>query len=164
MNLCIKKKSNISNEYLNLSSSLGFLNLSSFFDSCLNVPTRGNCCLDHVFIRPCKYLYFKTELVTTDSTDHYGAVVVCNCSVNFTPKFNYYKPIDFSLLTRRLREVSWSSIYDTNCVKDSLTNFYNTCLDQSSFLKSNWISDALVKKCIKKINCTKCIRNHLIIT
>lgn len=155
MNLCILEQNRVSMDYLSIFSSLGL-------DSCINTPTRGNRCLDHVFIRPCKYISFRTDLVITDLTDHYGAIVACKFPMKVLPKMGYYKAVDFSLLSRRLSDANWSSVYESQCVNSSLVNFYsvyNECVEQSSFLKLKntstvkrkpWISDFLVKKINQK--------------
>lgn len=160
LNYCILEKSALTDNFLSMLASLGFI-------SHINEPTRENRCLDHVHIRDSNSLVFQCKLEDFDFTDHKGVFIFCKSIRINVENIEYVKAVDFNLLSRRLADQDWSLVNNCNDINMCLTHFYNTynlAIEQSSFIKrlnrnnkkrSPWISHFLIKKINSKNNIFK---------
>lgn len=111
MNLCLLKQSTLLDNYLSIMSSHGF-------DQLIDVPTRGNSCLDHIFSKSRDNFIFNAKVFSSGRSDHDALaceIIVENSSVNSsdTPPTNQRR-VDFFHLKGILGSADWSVVYQEN--------------------------------------------------
>lgn len=134
MNLCILKQTNITDTYLSIMASNGFEQL-------INSPTRGNSCLDHVFLRTGNMFGYTCKVVNSGRSDHNA--VVCKLNMNGNPgcNSNYESrnqiKFDYVLLRVLLENTDWSSVYQQDDVSigfEMFLDIFNRCLSEASYI------------------------------
>jgi hypothetical protein len=154
LNINTLHKGNEETQYLSLLASYGFKNI-------VNEPTRevdnSISCLDHVIVKNSSQIVVKSKVEKLGLSDHHANIVSCKVSCP-VKTVKYCKYVDYNILNRKINIAHWQSVYECNLVNDALEKFYslyNTCLEDSSFLRvfnsknrqrSPWITNSLINK------------------
>lgn len=138
MNLCLLKQSAAVDEYLSTMASFGL-------EQQIYTPTRGNSCLDHVFLRSRDVLDVKSRVFSSGRSDH--DVSVCEMLFEVVPLRNKKqivsetKRLDYNMLNNFLENVDWTPIYSQHNVSIGFNMFVD--------IIKNSIEKSLVSKCTK---------------
>lgn len=145
------------NEYLNLLSEKGF---TSYCDK----PTRGDNCLDHLFVHPNIGNEGKAFVLQTNISDHDAVLFKFNFGSENEPrdrvKSYLKKDINYETLLTELNEEIWEDVLQSLDVEqsiDCLTNKIKYYVEKNSVTqlikivraKSPWITEGLVN-CLNK--------------
>lgn len=149
--------SHTSGDYLNLMSEKGF---TSYCDK----PTRGENCLDHMFVFPNVGSEGKVLILDTKLTDHSAVLFKYNLTRDneHTERVKTFskKEINFETLTNELKEENWENVLSMEDPEQSIELFTNTIesyIERNSVTltkkvlkaKSPWITDGLIN-CLDK--------------
>lgn len=111
----------------------------SGFISWIDVPTRGNNCLDHLFVKAPRHEFSRTEaaVFTISLTDHFPIALKLEkqLSTESASRALATKKLNFEMLNEIIKNIDWSPVYnqhDVNLAYEIFQTILVNCIELST--------------------------------